>query len=194
VTTFAGAACSPIVGRHEDDDDRRLAEQAKAADSDAFAVLYRRYVDRNYSYAWYRTRSREAAEDITSAVFERAWRAIARFEWRGGGFRPWLFRIAATETAAWHRGRGRRERLVARVASEPPPDDELVVPVDARVDDQVAALAGLRPRYQEAITLRYLSGFGPDEAAEVMGCSKATLAVTLHRAMNALRRAVGASS
>jgi RNA polymerase sigma-70 factor (ECF subfamily) len=100
VSTFAGAACSPIIEGEHDDDDRRLAARAKAADSDAFAQLYRRYVDRIYSFAWYRTRSREAAEDITSAVFERAWRAIARFEWRGGGFRPWLFRIAATETAA----------------------------------------------------------------------------------------------
>jgi DNA-directed RNA polymerase specialized sigma24 family protein len=31
----------------------------------------------------------------------------------------------------------------------------------------------------------------PDQAAEVMGCSKATLAVTLHRALGALRKEVG---
>lgn len=175
-------------------DERALAERARDGDSDAFGELYRRYVDRIYAFAWYRTRSREAAEDITSAVFERAWRAIAKFAWRGGGFRPWLFRIAATETAGWHRQRGRRERAVARVAAEPSLDDEPAVPVDARVDDLVAVLGQLRPRYQEVITLRYLSGLDPEEAAEVMGCSKATLAVTLHRAMNALRHAVGGAS
>jgi RNA polymerase sigma-70 factor (ECF subfamily) len=180
----------------DDDDDRGLAERARDGDNDAFVELYRRYVDRIHGFAWYRTRSREAAEDITSAVFERAWRAMPKFAWRGGGFRPWLFRIAATETAAWHRSRTRGERLVERVAAEPPfePDVGAGLGIDARVGDLVTAVGTLRPRYQEVITLRYLSGLSADEAAEVMGCSKATLAVTLHRALNALRRAVGADS
>jgi RNA polymerase sigma-70 factor (ECF subfamily) len=177
-----------------DDDDRRLAERAGAdADADAFAQLYRRYVDRVHAFAWYRTRDREAAEEITSAAFERAWRAMPSFVWRGGGFQPWLFRIAATEIGGWYRRRGRNQRLVHRVAAEPVADDEAPPGVDPRIDDLVAAVATLRPRYQEVITLRYLSGFSPEEAAEVMGCSKATLAVILHRAMNALRRAVGAT-
>jgi RNA polymerase sigma-70 factor (ECF subfamily) len=178
-----------------DDDDRRLAERARDGDADAFAQLYRQYVERIHAFAWYRTRSREAAEDITSAAFERAWRAMPRFEWRGGGFRPWLFRIAATETAGWHRGRVRRDRVVERVGAEPVADDGLAaLAPDHRIDDLVTAVGTLRPRYQEAITLRHLSGLSADEAAEVMGCSKATLAVTLHRALNALRRALGAES
>jgi RNA polymerase sigma-70 factor (ECF subfamily) len=179
-----------------DDDDRRLAERASAAaDADAFAQLYRRHVDRVHAFAWYRTRDREAAEEITSAAFERAWRAMGTFEWRGGGFQAWLFRIAATETAGWYRRRGRSERLVQRAAAEPAfsDDDGFLPGADPRMDGLLAAVATLRPRYQEAVTLRYLSGLSPEEAAEVMGCTKATLAVTLHRAMNALRRAVGAT-
>jgi RNA polymerase sigma factor (sigma-70 family) len=52
------------------------------------------------------------------------------------------------------------------------------------------ALADLRPRYQQAITLRYLAGLTQAEAAEAMGCSLAVMAVVLHRALNALRRAL----
>ena len=54
----------------------------------------------------------------------------------------------------------------------------------------LAALDLLRPRYQQALTLRYLSGLSADDAAEAMGCSKPVLAVTLHRALHALRREV----
>ena len=54
----------------------------------------------------------------------------------------------------------------------------------------MAALDTLRPRYQEALTLRYLAGLSADDAAEAMGCTKPVLAVTLHRALGALRRAV----
>ena len=54
----------------------------------------------------------------------------------------------------------------------------------------IDALGTLRPRYQQALTLRYLAGMSADEAAAAMGCSKPVLAVTLHRALGALRRAV----
>src|SRR5205807_243694 len=83
-------------------DERGLAEAARTA-PDAFAVLYRRYVGRVHAFAYRRSGSREVAEEVTSATFERAWRAMPSFEWRGGGFAPWLFAIAARELAAWYR-------------------------------------------------------------------------------------------
>src|SRR5206468_10531293 len=55
------------------------------------------------------------------------------------------------------------------------------------------ALATLRPRYQDAISLRYLAGLSHEQAAEAMGCSKPVMAVTLHRALAALRRTLEAS-
>jgi RNA polymerase sigma factor (sigma-70 family) len=52
------------------------------------------------------------------------------------------------------------------------------------------ALGRLNERYQRAISLRYLAGLSPEDAARAMGVSKATLAVVLHRALGALRRAM----
>jgi RNA polymerase sigma-70 factor (ECF subfamily) len=174
----------------EDGDERALAERA-GGDPDAFAVLYRRYVERIHAYAYWRSRSREVAEEVTAATFEQAWRAMPTFRWRGGGFAPWLYRIASTELAGWYRKAQRVDRLHARAAHERPRDDDVVPATDDRLDAVLVALARLRPRYQEVITLRYLGGMPPDQAAEVMGCSKATLAVTLHRALGALRKEVG---
>jgi RNA polymerase sigma factor (sigma-70 family) len=48
----------------------------------------------------------------------------------------------------------------------------------------------LSPRYQRALALRYLAGLTPDEAAAALGVSKATMAVVVHRATRALRRAL----
>jgi RNA polymerase sigma factor (sigma-70 family) len=55
-----------------------------------------------------------------------------------------------------------------------------------------AALDGLRPRYQEVIALRYLGGLSAEDASTALGISKPVLAVTLHRALAALSRAVDA--
>src|SRR5205823_115199 len=83
-------------------DERGLAEAARTS-PDAFAVLYRRYVARVHAFAYRRSGSREVAEEVTSATFERAWRAMPSFQWRGGGFSAWLFAIAARELAGWYR-------------------------------------------------------------------------------------------
>jgi RNA polymerase sigma factor (sigma-70 family) len=48
----------------------------------------------------------------------------------------------------------------------------------------------LNPRYQRALELRYLAGLTSDEAAAALGTSKATMAVVVHRATRALRRAM----
>lgn len=181
-------------------DERSLVERART-DPSAFAELYRRYLPRVHAFAYRRTGVAEVAEDITSAAFERALRNLGSFRWQAGGFGPWLFRIVANELAdhyrraaraASPRAAGAADRLHAEMPQDPA--DEL----DARdsATELLAAMDTLNPRYQRALELRFLAGLTPDEAAAALGTSKATMAVVVHRAMRALRRALeeGASS
>ena len=175
-------------------DERGLAEAARTS-PDAFAVLYRQYVGRVHGFAVRRSGSREVAEEVTSATFERAWRAMPSFEWRGGGFKAWLFAIAARELAGWYRrdargGNPRAQRALRLLHSDTAVDDDERVSVEDDLALLRDALSTLPERYQEAISLRHLAGLDADEAAEAMGCTKAVLAVTLHRATKALRRAI----
>ena len=186
---MAGGDRSPAVDTL---DDRALAARA-GRDPDAFAELYRRHVGTIYSFIWRRCGTRDVAEDVTSATFERALANIDRFEWKGGGFIAWLHRIAANELAGDHRRRQRAEGPRAQTALR------ALVPIDDVEGNLLAdwprvraALDGLRPRYQEVIVLRYLSGLSADDAATALGISKPVLAVTLHRALTALGRAVDA--
>ena len=135
-------------------DERALVERAKA-DPSAFAELYRRYLPRVYAFAYRRTGAVEAAEDVTSAAFERALRNLGSFAWRPGGFGPWLFRIVANELVDHHRrnGRAASERslaAVARLGADDPRD-----PADEVGDRDAAAglliaMDRLNPRYQRA--------------------------------------------
>lgn len=169
-----------------DVDDRTLAARAPR-DPDAFAELYRRHVGAIHAFAWRRSGSRQVAEDVTSATFERALASIDRFEWKGGGFVAWLHRIAANELAGLQRKEARDQARVLSLVPEPDGD-----PVDPMADwPRVrAALDRLRPRYQEVIALRYLAGLSTDDAADQLGVTKPVLAVTLHRALKALEREV----
>jgi RNA polymerase sigma-70 factor (ECF subfamily) len=178
-------------------DERLLVERAQR-DPQAFTQLYRAYVARIHAFAYRRTGSHEAAEEVTAVTFERAWRALPTFAWKGGGFEPWLFRIAANELVNHHRRRAvadseRLQRVLREMADELRDDPSLAAILEADEHDRRlaairAALSKLPARYQEAITLRYLSGLTTDEAAATLGCSKPTLAVVLHRALRALRQ------
>lgn len=177
-------------------DERDLVERART-DADAFAELYRRYVDQIHEFAYRRTGSREVAEDVTAATFERALRALDRFRWGAGGFAPWIYRIAANELADHFRRLGRRRGDRARRAADRIQDAVAVDDVDL-VDGAHdaaavrAALGDINPRYQRALTLRYLADLEPADAARAMGVTSSLMAVLVHRATAALRKAVEA--
>lgn len=169
-----------------------LIERARQGDANAFAVLYRHYLPQIHAFAYRRCGSREIAEDVTSAVFEKAYRNLGKFEPKGGGFAAWLFRIAANQMNDHHRRAGRPASDRGQVAMSRLMN-ESVDPIDDVVrgeESEVvrAALDGLKPRYRKALSLRYLSGLSNEEAADAMGVSRSTMAVVVHRSLKALRR------
>ena len=176
-------------------DERALVERARH-DSRAFAELYRMYVNRVYAFAYRRSGSTQVAEDITSTTFERALRGMAAFEWRSGGFGAWLFRIAANELTNHYRRQGRTssdkvQRAFRMYVSDAVSGGEFDrVEKIGSTDVIREAMASLSDRYQEAIALRFLSGLSHDDAARAMGLSKPAMAVTVHRALAALRKVI----
>ena len=170
------------------DEDEALVRRARH-DPDAFALLFRRHWDSIYGFAYRRSGSREVAEEVTASTFERAWRALPTFTWKGGGLRPWLFKIAASELAGWYRRERRHHTPRAQLAMRELAGARIVETAEA--DDAVrAALGRLRPRYQQALTLRFFACLSAEEAAAAMSCSRPTYAVTVHRALRALRLAL----
>jgi RNA polymerase sigma-70 factor (ECF subfamily) len=171
-------------------DEEELVRRA-ATDPDAFAKLYRHYVYRIHAFAQRRAGSREIADDVTSATFEKALRKLPEFRPRGGGFGAWLFRIAANELTDHHRREARpRSDRGQRAMSMMQPADDDVDPLILDDDRSRVRLAieRLSPRHQQAINLRYLADLSNEEAAAAMGLSRPHMAVTLHRAVAALRR------
>src|SRR5687768_11736363 len=70
-----------------------LVARARAGDSAAFALLYRRYVAAVYAFTSRRLNGREAAEEATQEVFTRALAGLGRCR-DDAAFPGWLFGIA----------------------------------------------------------------------------------------------------
>src|SRR5687767_7449305 len=73
---------STITLSPEHDEMRTLVLRAKTGDTEAFGMLYDRYVELVYRYVFFRVGSHTLAEDLTSDTFLRALRGIADFTWQ----------------------------------------------------------------------------------------------------------------
>src|SRR6478672_12017101 len=103
------------------------AKDAPRAGDIAFERLYRSSRDDVYAYVAGLLRDAPAAEEVTAAAFERAYRKRNRFDPERGEPRAWLFGIARNAALDELRRRGRQAELTAE------PED-----VDARALDEGA--------------------------------------------------------
>ncbi len=164
--------------------------RAAQADGSAFEALYRRYLARVYSYAFYHVRDHHDAEDITERTFLSALDALPAFEERGATFRAWLFRIAHNALLNHVRGRSRRrtEQLESAAAYQAPDDVDATV---ARREDARRiwrAVSALPDERRRVVILRFVDELSSREIGEVLGRSEGAVRVLLHRALRDVAR------
>jgi len=151
----------------------------------SFDALYRENSADVFAYAMTLLRDRSAAEDVTMAAFERAYRGRGGFDRRRGTERAWLFGIARNAALDELR-RGRRAApLLGDPASEDAPDLDVADPV--RRAAVRAALGSLDARDRELVVLKFLAGLSNAEIARVLGTSESNAGTRLHRVIAKLR-------
>ena len=155
-----------------------------------FDALYRAARDDVFAYVATLLRDRAAAEDVTAAAFERAYRKQRSYKPGRGSDRAWLFGIARNAALDELRRRKRAAALAAEpadVAAAPPEDAAEAALRRAAVR---AALLQVGPRERELIALKFHAGLDNAEIAAVLGISVSNAGTQLHRAMTKLREAV----
>ena len=187
----------PATDSHE----RRLVERAQAGDRRALGELLSRHGPALYRGVLLpRLGSEAAAQDALSEVYARVIERIGSFAWQGVGFWPWL-RVVAMRVALDQLRSNRKLVLYsARDMAQEVEEADDATPVDQALsnhrDRQAArrrveeALTRIHPRYAQAIRLRVLDDQPREQAALALGVTAATFDVVLHRAMQALRKAL----
>jgi len=154
-----------------------------------FEALYRSSRDDVFAYVATLLRDRSAAEDVTAAAFERAYRKRNRFDPRRGEPRAWLFGIARNAALDELRRRGRQTELTAEPADLESFGTEEGVEHNERRLAVSAALERLQSGERELIALKFFAGLANAEIAQVLGISESNAGTKLHRAMTKLREA-----
>jgi RNA polymerase sigma-70 factor, ECF subfamily len=165
------------------------SQDAPRAGDLAFERLYRSSRDDVYAYVAGLLRDSTAAEEVTAAVFERAYRKRNRFDPERGEPRAWLFGIARNAALDELRRRGRQAELTAEPADTESPGSFESTEENERRLAVAVALERLEPRDREVIALKFFAGLANAEIAQVLGIGESNAGTKLHRAMTKLREA-----
>lgn len=187
----AEASADPGDGHHVAD----LVARAKAGESDAFALLYRRFLADVYRFAYVRLGEREAAEDATQTIFYRALAALPSCR-ENAAFAGWLFAIA--RGVVIDRLRSRRFASHSLDAANESPDvglgpDEHVLQGEAIRTLREARQRCLTERERELLDL-LLTEMNDKEIAAILGKSHGAVRTAHWRLLARLRECLGPSS
>jgi RNA polymerase sigma-70 factor, ECF subfamily len=151
-----------------------LVDLARGGDKDAFGLLYDHYQGSVYRFLFYRTRSTQLAEDLTSETFFRALRSMNGFRWQGKDFGAWLMTIARNLcTDHFKAGRTRLEQTTEDMTAHDDTTEGPESAVLASLTNELLmkALTQLPDEQRDCLIMRFLQGLSIAETAAVLGRS-----------------------
>ena len=168
--------------------DEKLLADAAQGDTTAFQILYQRYRDPIFRFAYRMLGSVEAAEDVAHDCFLSLIRQPERFDSRKASFRTYLYAAARNQAAKQYHSFG-RETTLDELSHEPVDRSE---PMSQVLDDELAsevavAIASLPPLQREALVLFEYEELSLAEIGEVVGVDANTVKARLFRAREKLR-------
>jgi RNA polymerase sigma-70 factor, ECF subfamily len=169
--------------------DRRVIAACQQGDRDALRLLFEAYKDRVFSIAVYSLDGDEAAAgDVTQQIFLKLMTRIGQF--RGDSeFSTWLYRMVINSCHDEQRKQRRflpLTTLESTRAKNASPEKNYAR--DERAQTIRTAISELKPKMRMPILLKYVEGFSYEEIAQVLGCSKGTVASRLNRGHKALAK------
>jgi RNA polymerase sigma-70 factor (ECF subfamily) len=165
-------------------------------DEAAFAELYNATVHRAWSVAMRIVRQREAAEEVVEDCFWQVWREAERFDAARGRVLTWILTICRSRALDYLRRRDIAEPTADietfRAGDLSRDEDPLdILGATERSSAVHRALAQLKPKERQLISLAFFRGLTHQEIADACRMPLGTVKTTMHKAFRQLQSALG---
>ena len=170
-----------------------LVELACGGDAEAFGQLYDHYVAGIYRFIYYRTSSKQLAEDLTGDTFVRALRAMRSYTWQGKDFGAWLTTIARNLVADHYKSSRVRLELVTDSVPEghataAGPERDVLATLTS--EHLLRAVNALPPEQRDCILMRFMQGLSIAETAAALQRTEGAVKQLQLRAVRNLAKTV----
>lgn len=177
---------------------RRIIQDVKKGDQQAFAELVELYKDKVYQISYRMVGNVHEAEDIAQEAFLRAYMNIETYD-VDRKFSTWLFRIATNLSIDRLRKKKPDYYMDQEVegttgltlssqiaATDELPEDQVIT---HELQDWIQAeILNLPSKYRSAIILKYIEDLSLKEIGDVLDLPIATVKTRIHRGREALRK------
>ncbi len=180
-------AVTDFVARTRDDED--VAKAFVEGSDWALAEAYRRWAPLVHTLAIRKLGDHSDAEDVTQAVFVKAWQGRERFDPTRGNLAAWLVGITRHTALDAIDARMRDARLRERAAILATPRDESPTEADAVADAVVitAGLSELSHPQRHVVELAFYEGLTHHQISERLDVPLGTVKSHLRRGLRKLR-------
>lgn len=156
---------------------------------DAYGQLYDYYVERIYRFIYFKVRTTEEAEDLTSEVFLKTWQYIITTKKKIDNINALLYRVARNAVIDYYRTNKANQTLT---------DEDLLlsihekrntvqqIEIGVELEQMRKLINQLKDIYREVLILKHIEEFSITEIAQITGKTKGNVRVLLHRAVQAL--------
>src|SRR6516225_11351217 len=172
------------------EDEREVIESCRQGDHDAFALLFEAHRDQVYSIALRFSGNEATAMDIAQEAFLKVLSHIKDFR-SEARFDTWLYRLVVNTCLDHRRRRRNLLPILEDIVDVVRPSRETVLGdlLRAEAHDEVREIVSrLAPEHRMVVVLRYTEGLSYEQIAEILGCSRGTVASRLNRAHKILAR------
>ncbi len=153
-----------------------------------FSKAYDKHAEKIFRFVFLKVGTQEAAEDIASQVFSKAWDRMKKGI-KINNVSAYLFQIARAEVANFYRKKANYRIISAEnlPIADSSLSAELVQQTAGDIEALRMCLNKLDEDNQNVLIWRYLEDYPIKEIAKMLGKSKGAVRVMIHRALRELR-------
>lgn len=169
----------------------RLRSDKKAENvRETFAELYEYYLPKVFRYISYQVGDMDLAEDLTSAVFEKALTKLDSYRSNKASFFTWLMTVAHNTVIDYYRVKSRKITVsieeTFELASEETSPEEKVVRKE-ELQSLETCLRELSRQEREIISLKFGAELNNRQIAQMLDVSESNVGTKLYRAICKLK-------
>ena len=174
----------------------------KYKDKEAFLAAYDAYAADIYRFLFFKLGNKEEAQDITSAVFTKAWQIA-----QSGGLKDdseykslksFLYKVARNEAIDYYRSKRSQTASFSQEAIDGEDIDieDTKQDINAEIDRSLDAdfleknLQKIKSEYRSILIMYYINELSVPEISEITGKTKGSIRVSIFRALKALRELI----
>ncbi len=172
--------------------EKYLLFRAKNKDPEAFSQVYDLYAEKIYRYIFFKVRTQEDAQDLTSEVFLKTWQYISENTKEIKNLNALFYKIARNLVIDYYRKLNQQDMPMeqevldqqqALISKEDLQEVETKIEME-RIEEK---LRELKDEYRDVIILRYIEQMSVKEIAKIIDKKSGAVRVMIYRALNILK-------